>query len=873
MKTKRKILLVFSVIFLVSLLAAGGILTYFILHPTKIKGMVEESLSRAMGADLTIGTLSFSMDPLVLSSSDIQVRPKGAAPGLLLHVPSLSTRMALQGPLGRRTLIIRQLSLPEFTLAISGEADLPRTGSDSRPISLFARVAIRLLSILLFKDIRLERGSIGDGSIQVDLREGTIQLTRVHAEFESSRPPEVTCSATVRLANGELVADLPRFRITGPETLSLYQPVTGDVLFEDGSLRLPGVKASRLSGRGLLKAEALKKISFEPFDLTASPVNISYGGREIRLEKARLLLHNGFIDMERSTVSIPEITVSSSLLKDFRAALESNADESRITLTAEKVGIWEPLQNLNLLPPAWRFSGEDGFQGNAVFDNKGWSFSGNLNLQRMIFQDPTGEYIGEGLFLGVEFAGNSSAMRTLRFEYSAKVDKGEILLDRTYIDLNKNAFHVSGNAEVEERRAQSTFNMSLEDILSLSGEAGIEFKEQDSSLVLSGHFPESPVEPVFQHLVSETFKKEFPLLGAMSVSGVFSADVELSLGSEWSMKGRSRLLQGTISSKDPPFRLQGVRFDLPFFLGDAKLGAVNQTGTLQIDSMELPYLPIQPLNVETRSGPNSLFLRGPISLLAPGGRVEIGSVSVAELATSPVIHTSLSVDQLDLDPVLSKIWRRSVGGKLSGRLDPVRYAGGAISTKGPLKADVFGGEVMIENLGVKGIFSFPAFSLDGRWEDISLLDLSIDTSFGRIQGILRGRVKELEIAQLQPQRFDLFLETVKKEGVPQKISIDAVDNIARIGGGQSPFRGAAGLLSTFFREFAYSKIGVKAILENDIFRINGTIKEGDVEYIVKRGSFSGVNVVNQNPDNRISFKDMLKRIQRIGSPGSAPVIR
>jgi len=66
---------------------------------------------------------------------------------------------------------------------------------------------------------------------------------------------------------------------------------------------------------------------------------------------------------------------------------------------------------------------------------------------------------------------------------------------------------------------------------------------------------------------------------------------------------------------------------------------------------------------------------------------------------------------------------------------------------------------------------------------------------------------------------------------------------------------------------------VKAILENDTFRVNGTIREGDVEYLVKRGSFSGVNVVNQNPDNRISFKDMLKRIQRIGSSESAPLIR
>lgn len=876
MKTRRKILLVSSLILLVSLLAAGGILTYFILHPAKIKGMVEESLSRVTGADMTIGTLSFSTDPLTLFSTDIRFKQEGGAPGFLLHIPSLSARMALQGPLGRRTLAIQDLSLPEFSLIISREADFPGPPTDFGTPSFPARVATRLISILLFKEIRLERGSIGNGSILADLHEGNIRIRRVQAQFETSRPPEVACSAEVRLWNGELIADLPRLRIIGPETLSLAHPVTGNVVFEEGTLRLPGLKASRFSGRGHFTAEPLKRIAFEPLDLAASPVTISSAGREIRLEKARLSLHNGVIDMERNTVSIPEITVGSSLMNDFRVALEVDGHESRITLTAEKVAIWEPLQTLHLLPHGWRFSGEDGFQGKAVIHRNGWSFSGNLTLRSMDFQDPTGDYVGEGAFLEAELEVNGSADRPLDFRYSAKVEKGEILLNRLYFNLNKNGFHVSGAAEVEteKKRAQSTFNMKLEEILSLSGRAAVDFRNQDPSLLLLVHVPENPIEPVFRHLISEPFVNEFPLLSGMSASGGFSADVELSLGSEWSLKGRCTLLQGTISSKEPPFRLQGVRLDLPLFLGSSNFGGgVRQTGMLQIESMELPYLPGQPLNVETSSGSNSLFLRGPISLMLPGGTVEIGSISMTELVTRPIVQTSLSVEQLELDPLLSRIWPRSVTGKLTGRLDPVHYAGGAISSNGPLKADLFGGEVVIENLGVSGLFSFPIFSLDGRWEDISLLELTRDTSFGRIQGILRGSVKDVEISQLQPQRFDLFLESVKKDGVPQKISIDAVDNIARIGGGQSPFMGAAGLLSAFFREFTYSKIGVKALLENDTFRINGTIREGGVEYLVKRGSFSGVNVVNQNPDNRISFKDMLKRVQRIGSSGSAPVIR
>jgi hypothetical protein len=85
--------------------------------------------------------------------------------------------------------------------------------------------------------------------------------------------------------------------------------------------------------------------------------------------------------------------------------------------------------------------------------------------------------------------------------------------------------------------------------------------------------------------------------------------------------------------------------------------------------------------------------------------------------------------------------------------------------------------------------------------------------------------------------------------------------------------GLAGSFAAIFREFPYRKIGIAATLENDLFRVNGTIKEGGREYLVKKGGFSGVDVVNLNPDNRISFKDMMKRIQRISSSRGGPVVR
>lgn len=85
--------------------------------------------------------------------------------------------------------------------------------------------------------------------------------------------------------------------------------------------------------------------------------------------------------------------------------------------------------------------------------------------------------------------------------------------------------------------------------------------------------------------------------------------------------------------------------------------------------------------------------------------------------------------------------------------------------------------------------------------------------------------------------------------------------------------GLAGSFAMIFKEFPYWKIGIAASLQNDVFRVNGTILEDGKEYLVKKSGFSGVDVVNLNPNNWISFKDMLKRIKRISGSGDGPVIR
>jgi hypothetical protein len=284
---------------------------------------------------------------------------------------------------------------------------------------------------------------------------------------------------------------------------------------------------------------------------------------------------------------------------------------------------------------------------------------------------------------------------------------------------------------------------------------------------------------------------------------------------------------------------------------------------------------VQSLILPLEASPDRLSVTSSTFIKVPGGKIELGPVTSKDLYRSQrSLKTSLILGAFKLDPLLTGIWNQPLTGTLEGRLDPVYFEGNALRTEGDLMARLFGGEILISGLSASGLLTpTPLLKLDAEWRDLSLEDLTGDTPFGKIEGRLMGFVRDLEIAYGQPQRFNLLLETVKKKGVRQKMSQKAVDSIAQIGGGQSPFMGVAGMMTSFFEEFPYEKIGIRASLENDLFRINGTIREGGTEYYVKGSGIPRVNIINVNPDNQIRFKDMVKRIRRVATSKTGPVVK
>lgn len=200
-------------------------------------------------------------------------------------------------------------------------------------------------------------------------------------------------------------------------------------------------------------------------------------------------------------------------------------------------------------------------------------------------------------------------------------------------------------------------------------------------------------------------------------------------------------------------------------------------------------------------------------------------------------HSRWQVDGI-LTPVSLRRLTAALGwpefaGRLSGVIPDVRYADDTLSVGGTLLVRVFDGEVTLRNLRLEQPFSvLPRLQVDAQVNGIDLKTLTRAFSFGRIEGRLDGRVKDLDLESWRPVRFDAAFATPKRDRSRHRISQRAVDNISSIGGG-----GVKGALSRsvmrLFKDFPYDRLGIRCRLENGICDMGGVAPAGSGYYIVK----------------------------------------
>jgi hypothetical protein len=339
--------------------------------------------------------------------------------------------------------------------------------------------------------------------------------------------------------------------------------------------------------------------------------------------------------------------------------------------------------------------------------------------------------------------------------------------------------------------------------------------------------------------------------------------------------GRLRGSDLQAAEVDSAWRLKVKNLDLPLrqsFGNGADPGSEAPVeGGLAVEEFHTSWLQVRDLEIPVRARTNHLEMPGILTLPLAGGELILDTPVFSWPERQPVLEVGVRLKDVDLNALFPAY---PFQGSLQGDLGRVRFDAGQVKGPGSATARIFDGWLEVRDWAVVDPFG-PDRRLQAAlvFDYINLEKVTSLFSFGHVSGYIQGRVDDLVIKGNRPERFRLTLKTREVEGAAKIINIKAVENVSLLGTGFGEPGELEKGINRWFQDYAYEEMGLSCRLADDMFTLRGTIVEKGTEYLVRSPGFYGIDVINRNPENEISFSDMLERLERIRSnkkPGGTP---
>jgi len=691
----------------------------------------------------------------------------------------------------------------------------------------------------------------------------------------------------LELRNARLVltreGDPGRLELTGVGlTLKDYTPATGGTLAFSGAFAVTTGGAPTASARGRVTANVrLGKATPVPsgrgtVELAVETGTYAIDGRTVSLSGLALTAEAAY-DPGSGTLTLAALRGESRSLGRFTAAGRAvlrgdvpwNASVAGTGIDfAQVLTLARPL-----LPETYR----------------GWTVAGQGDLETEL----RGTYAGQRLRLdgtltfsfsraGVSSPDGSTAAqalggtvvmrlwyaapdRRLGFDLRSEHRAGEYLWGAYYNDLTGQRASFVGRGAVswaDARRVELAGQLDLFQ----SGTYAIAGTGVDDEWVVRVTAADVSHARLVELVRPEALAALAPGLRGLALTGTSALEGELRLGPAGArMAGTFTMTGATLTLPAAPLRIEGMEAHVPFALGDPGRprppAARAAPGALRLASLHAGDVVIDDLTVPLRVAGNAVELPEPLVIPLLGGLVRVAGVRVDDVLSAAHARAGVAVHGLDVARLTTALGAAAYPGRIDGDLGVVTYRAGRLAATGRVVARVFGGEVEATGLFAERLWTARRVGADVWFRGIRLEEATRRLAVGRMSGVIEGSLRDFVMEYGQPASATLDLRSVPTPGADQWISVDAIQNISILGTGASTAldRGIA----QFFREYPYRRIGVVCVLRNDQFSVRGTIVEGGTEYLVRRGFLRGVDVVNQNPNNVISFRDMRERLQRI----------
>lgn len=450
-----------------------------------------------------------------------------------------------------------------------------------------------------------------------------------------------------------------------------------------------------------------------------------------------------------------------------------------------------------------------------------------------------------------------------RLDFRLDVPRGEVLWDRFYVDLRRHPLVLRGQldaAPVELTLTHGGVSVGGIGTIAVSGSYDMTHQRER----WRAEFKLPGLAAAYDVAIREPLQAEFPLLGRVELSGTASGVIEqdrLASG-ERHVGGVIDLANVGVKTSDPSIVVAALDAHLPFDLSQAASGSsAVQSGQLRVRGLRVADVDVGDVALPLRVERNQFAISEPVRIPLLGGGLEVAHLRAVNLTTEPQASLGVAVHDVDLAETARALHWPPLSGRAVGEIPNLTIDRRAVLSEGEIRLDVFGGSARMRNLRVEEPFStVPTLRLDLDFADILLAEVTRTFEVGRISGVIAGGVRDLEIANGQAARFDAWMETVERPGVPQRISVTAIRQLSILGGsGGDPI--SFGVLS-FFDEYRYAKMGFRCRLENDRFTVEGVEERDGAQYLVVGTTLPPrVNVISHT--RVISFSELVQRLSRV----------
>jgi hypothetical protein len=497
--------------------------------------------------------------------------------------------------------------------------------------------------------------------------------------------------------------------------------------------------------------------------------------------------------------------------------------------------------------------------------------NGRVQINGGRFASADGSKLGENLLLSgsVEVVSNTER-HPMRVAGKLSLQRGEMLWGKLFADLagQRPVLEFDGDYSRDKdsiRLRQARLTLASTGAIEVSGT--VNQLARAPSVEIQAHSDNLSAGGFFTFFVQENFKRQYPILDKLSIGGQIA--FQLHARGNWDRlitEGRMSLQGGELRRGPNEWQIGPLALTLPFQVSyPEKSNSANRTppGILSIRGGRFGSRSFEPITSAISLSNNTLIFHQPVRLVIFGGTVEITNLAWPDVVNDPkAMSFALDLRLLQLQELTDALGWPRFSGTLSGAIPQIRSTGDTLRSEGQVDADLFGGQLQIDQMEIENLFStVPSLKLAARFQNIRLEQVSDTFAFGKISGILEGAVNDLVITEGQPARFQAQVETVDRPESSQWISVEALSKITILSSGQDSnvlYGGLAGL----FDNFRYSRMGFRASLRNDRLTLRGIESRDGKEFLVVGTLLPPtVNIISHTQE--IGFSELLRRLERI----------